>query len=200
MLRALEAKTRAKPQVPTALSPSQNMERHQELLAEVQALLKRHGDDRKHLCLADLLELTRRENIALPVDPTHLGSLWVLDRCGRDPAASCGQAVPAAAPLLLTSTLLSPPFTHRRSHSGRITTDDLVALLDLCRTRAKRYQVLPMGAPRAPARARSLLPRALLCCCIARPHLSAFPIFLLFSTLSWRASCRGTARCKCGAP
>lgn len=32
------------------------------------------------LQLPDLLLLVRRGNVALPVDPTHLGCLWVLDR------------------------------------------------------------------------------------------------------------------------
>lgn len=32
------------------------------------------------LQLPDLLTLVRRGNVALPVDPTHLGCLWVLDR------------------------------------------------------------------------------------------------------------------------
>lgn len=34
------------------------------------------------LQLPDLLTLVRRGNVVLPVDPTHLGCLWVLDRCG----------------------------------------------------------------------------------------------------------------------
>lgn len=53
-------------------------ERHQPLLEEVAALLA--GQQRAHLTLPDLFALVRRGNVALPVDPTHLGCLWVLDR------------------------------------------------------------------------------------------------------------------------
>lgn len=37
---------------------------------------------RTYLTLADLLQLLRR-NVTLPVDLTHLGTLWMLDRCGQ---------------------------------------------------------------------------------------------------------------------
>lgn len=85
-------------------------DRHQPLLEEVAALLA--GRQRAHLTLPDLFALVRRGNAALPVDPTHLGCLWVLDR----------------------------------THSGRIGVDDLLALLDLCRSRAREYQLFELEA------------------------------------------------------
>lgn len=63
---------------PFAVQPTEVMERHQPLLEEVAALLK--GRQRDFLTLPDLFALVRRGNVALPVDPTHLGCLWVLDR------------------------------------------------------------------------------------------------------------------------
>ncbi|KAI3426302.1 hypothetical protein D9Q98_008675 [Chlorella vulgaris] len=66
---------------------------------------------RTYLTLADLLQLLRR-NVTLPVDLTHLGTLWMLDR----------------------------------SHTGRITMDDLTALLDVCRLRSREYQSFELEA------------------------------------------------------
>ncbi|PRW45239.1 hypothetical protein C2E21_6322 [Chlorella sorokiniana] len=86
------------------------MDRNQALLDEVAWLLRGHA--RKHLTLPDLLTLVRRGNVVLPVDPTHLGCLWVLDR----------------------------------SHTGRVTINDLLALVELCRTRARHYQSFELEA------------------------------------------------------
>ena len=82
------------------------MARPDPLLEEVEALLKAGGgqEQRKHLTLPDLFALTSRGNVALPVDPTHLGCLWVLDRCARE-AAAC-----VAHP---------PPLTRRRRVASR---------------------------------------------------------------------------------
>jgi hypothetical protein len=54
------------------------MDRYQGLAEEIAALVK--GEHRAHLTLPDLLQLQQRGNVALPIDLTHLGCLWVLDR------------------------------------------------------------------------------------------------------------------------
>jgi hypothetical protein len=57
------------------------MERYNStLLDEVAALLKTAPAKRNWLTLPDLIQLAQRGNVALPVDITHLGCLWVLDR------------------------------------------------------------------------------------------------------------------------
>lgn len=55
------------------------MDRHAALLEEVGRLLG-PKPQKQHLALPDLFQLVDRGNVALPVDPTHLGCLWVLDR------------------------------------------------------------------------------------------------------------------------
>ena len=59
------------------------MDRNAPLLEEVRRLLAAGGRQRAYLTLPDLIQLVRRGNVALPVDPTHLSVLWVLDRCAR---------------------------------------------------------------------------------------------------------------------
>ena len=136
------------------------MARIDPLLEEVEALLKAGGgqEQRKHLTLPDLFALTSRGNVALPVDPTHLGCLWVLDRCARREGSLPPHPPPPTPPTrCLTCRLGSqlmirlpspPPFSSRlrRSHTGRITTQDLLALLELCRTRARDYQSYELTA------------------------------------------------------
>lgn len=57
------------------------MDRYQGLAEEVAALLK--SEHRAHLTLPDLFQLQRRGHISLPIDLTHLGCLFQLDRCER---------------------------------------------------------------------------------------------------------------------
>ncbi len=66
------------------------MDRNAQLLEEVRRLLTSGGRQRTHLVLPDLIQLVRRGNVALPVDPTHLSVLWVLDRCAAAAAAAAG--------------------------------------------------------------------------------------------------------------
>lgn len=54
------------------------MDRHAALLEEVARLCA--AARRPYLTLPDLFQLVDRGTVALPVDPTHLGCLWVLDR------------------------------------------------------------------------------------------------------------------------
>lgn len=41
---------------------------------------------------------------------------------------------------------LPPRHPHSRTHSGRISVDDLLALLELCRSRAREYQCFELEA------------------------------------------------------
>ena len=57
------------------------MERYNStLLDEVATLIKAAPAKRSWLTLPDLIQLGQRGIVALPVDVTHLGCLWVLDR------------------------------------------------------------------------------------------------------------------------
>lgn len=104
---------------------------------EVAAVLK--AEHRAHLTLSDLFQLLRRGNVMFPIDPTHLGCLWVLDRCPRHQTLCLARRRSATAASRGAQRALPRPVLCR-NHSGRITLDDLAALLELCRSRAREYQ------------------------------------------------------------
>jgi hypothetical protein len=88
------------------------MERYNStLLDEVTALLKAAPAKRNWLTLPDLIQLAQRGNVALPVDITHLGCLWVLDRC----VPPGGAARPATPRRLLPTRPLAG---HKTPHAS----------------------------------------------------------------------------------
>ena len=78
---------------------------------------------------------------AAPVCLSHLGVLWLLDRCVRLQPVWALPRPPTAAD---SGRSLRPP--RRSSHSGRVSPDDLAALLELCRERAREYQAFELEA------------------------------------------------------